>query len=90
MGENATNLPEQQLDILVSKIVFALKEDRKKERQHFKNRAEHNTTLLLRYYHKLKAHTESVKEQLEADKDTFLGPSLARFKYVDAKQSKDS
>lgn len=71
MVDNTTNLSEQQLDILASKIVFALKEDRKKERQYFKKRAEHNTTLLLRYYHKLEAHTESVEEQLEADKDTF-------------------
>lgn len=71
METRVNELSEEQLDELAKRIVVSIRKDREEERKRFKKYAEHNTALLLRYYHKLKGHTDSVKEQLEADQDTF-------------------
>ncbi|WP_270328837.1 hypothetical protein [Enterococcus malodoratus] len=71
METRVNELSEKQLDELIERIVISIRKDREEERKQFKKYAEHNTSLLLRYYHKLKGHTNSVKEQLEADQDTF-------------------
>lgn len=71
MEIRVTELSEKQLDELAHKISIKVIEDNELKRCARIRNAHHNTGLLLRNYHKLKAHCLSVEEQLEEDEDTF-------------------
>ena len=71
MEINVHELSDKQLDELALKIRKGIQKDRENEKKQFKKRAFHNTRLLMREYHKLKAHNEVVKEHIEAVQGTF-------------------
>lgn len=64
-------LSDKQLNELALKIRKGIQKDRENEKKQFKKRALHNTRLLMREYHKLKAHNEVVKEHVEDVQGTF-------------------
>ena len=71
MEINLHELSDKQLDELALKIRRGIRKDREIEKKKFKDRALHNTRLLLKKYHKLKAHSEIVEEQVEINQGTF-------------------
>lgn len=71
MQTQVTELSEKQLDELAHKITVKIIEDNENKRMARIRNAYHNTGLLLRKYHELKAHCLSVEEQLQEDEDTF-------------------
>ena len=71
MEINVHELSDKQLDELALKIRKGIQKDRENEKKQFKKRAFHNTRLLMREYHKLKAHNEVVKEHIEEVQGTF-------------------
>lgn len=71
MQTQVTELSEKQLDELAHKITVKIIEDNENNRMARIRNAYHNTGLLLRKYHELKAHCLSVEEQLQEDEDTF-------------------
>lgn len=71
MEINVHELSDKQLDELALKIRKGIQKDRENEKKQFKKRAFHNTRLLMREYHKLKAHNEVVKEHIAEVQGTF-------------------
>ncbi|MCV2505557.1 hypothetical protein [Melissococcus plutonius] len=66
-----TELSDEQLDMLAEKITLKLTEEQQNEFKKMRLYAFHNTRLLLKNFDKLKAHVQTVADQLEEDKDTF-------------------
>ena len=71
MEINVHELSDKQLDDLALKIRLGIRKDRENERKQFKKRAYHNTRLLMRNYHKIKAHSKVVEEHVEEVQGTF-------------------
>lgn len=68
---NVHELSDKQLEQLAYKVRVGIMKDREAEKNKFKERAFHNTRLLLKKYHKLKAHSEIVEEQIEINQGSF-------------------
>ncbi|MGG5341146.1 hypothetical protein [Enterococcus sp. AZ192] len=66
-----TELSDEQLDILAEKITMKLTKEQQNEFEKMRQYAFHNTRLLLKNFDKLKAHVQTVADQLEEDRDTF-------------------
>ncbi|MDA9472062.1 hypothetical protein [Enterococcus sp. 5H] len=66
-----TELSDEQLDVLANKIVVKLTKEQQEEFKKMRKYAFHNTRLLLRKYDVLKAHVETIDDQLTADQETF-------------------
>lgn len=71
MEINVHELSDKQLDQLAYKIRVGIRKDREAEKKKFKERALHNTRLLLKQYHKLKVHSKVVEEQVEINQGSF-------------------
>ena len=66
-----TELSDEQLDILADKITIRLTKEQQNEFEKMRQYAFHNTRLLLKNYDKLKAHVQTVEDQLIGDQETF-------------------
>lgn len=66
-----TELSDEQLDILADKITIRLTREQQNEFEKMRQYAFHNTRLLLKNYDKLKAHVQTVEDQLVGDQETF-------------------
>lgn len=71
MEINVHELSDKQLEQLAYKIRVGIRKDRESEKKKFKDRALHNTRLLLKQYHKLKVHSDIVEEQVEINQGSF-------------------
>ncbi|WP_375180555.1 hypothetical protein [Enterococcus rotai] len=66
-----TELSDEQLDILADKITIRITREQQNEFEKMRQYAFHNTRLLLKNYDKLKAHVQTVEDQLTGDQETF-------------------
>lgn len=66
-----TELSDEQLDILADKITVRITREQQNEFEKMRQYAFHNTRLLLKNYDKLKAHVQTVEDQLIGDQETF-------------------